>query len=67
VIDDHVPRADGRERVGFPAAHPRLAVDAGADADVADDHVVRLHVDPPRMKVIPGEGAVWPAMVRRAR
>ena len=45
MVDDHVVRADRRERVRLPAAAPRLAGDAGADADVADDHVVAAHVD----------------------
>ena len=33
-------------------------------ADVLHDHVVRDDVDPPRMSVMPGDGAVCPAMVR---
>jgi hypothetical protein len=46
VVHDHVVRGDGGERVGLPAAALRLAVGAGAHADVADDDVVRAHVEP---------------------
>jgi hypothetical protein len=39
-----------------------LPVGAGADADVANDHVVRADVEPGLDERDAGEGAVWPAI-----
>ncbi len=45
VIDDDVVGADGRERIGLPAAAWANAGRSGAYADVLQDYVVRQQVD----------------------
>src|SRR5690606_9316198 len=45
VVDNHVPRADGGDRVEVETAAPGLAGVAGPHAQVAHDHVVGGDVD----------------------
>jgi hypothetical protein len=64
-LDQHVMglAAGGRDTIRFPAAPLRLGLASpGPDPQVLNDHVVRLIDKPPRMIVMPGDGAVCPAI-----
>src|SRR5690606_395527 len=45
MVDDHIAGGDGGDAVSFPVAPFRLSGYARADANVADDDVVRANVE----------------------
>ncbi len=66
MIDDHIISARlRRHRVRFPAAAGSLPRLARSYAQMLHDDVMRGYIHPPRMIVIPGEGAVCPAIVTK--
>ena len=61
MIDDHAVRPT--VEMESSSQPPRAACRrAWPNADVLNDHVMARMSMPPRMIVIPGEGAVWPAI-----
>ena len=65
MVDNHVVRGVRRDRVDLPATLLSSAPLTRSHSQVAYHHIVRRVWIPPRINVIPGLGAVWPATVKK--